>query len=67
MNEVVLKQVYEFIKYEIEWGNYPSMREISRGCNLGYEKVLDAVSILEARGKIEREEGVHRSIRIAAG
>jgi hypothetical protein len=67
MSETTLKQVYEFIKCEIEWGNSPSMREISRGCNISSEKVLDAVSILEARGKIEREEGVHRSIRIAAG
>jgi hypothetical protein len=67
MNEVILKQVFEFIKGEIEQGNPPSIREISRGCNLGYERALDAVSILEARGKIEREEGLHRSIKIVAG
>lgn len=66
MNETVLKQVYEFIKCEIEWGNSPTMREISRGCNISSEKVLDAVTILEARGKIERIEGMHRSIRIVS-
>ena len=66
MKEVILKQVYEFIKCEIECGNFPSMREISRGCDLSSEKVLEAVSILEARGKIERIDGVNRSIRLVS-
>jgi SOS-response transcriptional repressor LexA len=66
MNEVVLKQVYDFVKDEIGKGISPSMREIGEACNISFEKASEAVSILEVRGKIEREEGVHRSIRIVA-
>lgn len=65
MQPAILEQVYRFIEgYIRDEGMSPSMREIAKGCHLNLDKTLDAVSILEARGKIERIEGQQRSIKI---
>jgi SOS-response transcriptional repressor LexA len=65
MQTEILAQVYQFIVgYIREEGMSPTQGEIAKGCNLSSEKTLDALSILEARGKIERSEGEYRNIRI---
>lgn len=67
MTEMILRKVYAFIQNYIERNHFsPSFKEISEGCVLHMWKVLDAVSILESRGKVEREKGVQRSIRIVS-
>ncbi len=65
MTEKVLAKVYQFIKQYTEYvGVSPTLREIADGCHLSLGSVLAAVTLLEARGWIEREEGEHRSIRL---
>jgi hypothetical protein len=67
MTEAMLRRVYKFIeKYLEQQPDGPTLREISEGCNLQMGRVLDALELLEIRGKIEREKGVRRSIRIQA-
>lgn len=65
MQPAILERVYGFIEQYIrEEGLPPTQREIANRCKLSSEKTLDALSILEARGKIERIEGQQRSIKI---
>lgn len=65
MQAEILAQVYQFIVGYIRGeGVSPTQREIAYGCKLSSERTLDALSILEARGKIERSEGEYRNIRI---
>lgn len=67
MKEAILEQVYAFLEdYIRRVGGSPSYREISIGCRMTLDRTMDTLSILEARGKIERIEGVHRSIRIVS-
>lgn len=65
MTEQLLDKVYEFVEHYIEeFGVSPTLREIADGCHISMGSVLDTLSVLEARGDIERVEGVHRPIRI---
>jgi len=67
MTEAILRKVFKFIQsYIAQRHDSPTLREIGEACNLQMGKVLDAVTILEIRGKIEREKGVRRSIRLLA-
>jgi len=67
MKEAIFEQVYAFLEdYIRRVGCSPIYREIAIGCHMTLDRTMDALSILEARGKIEREEGVHRSIRIVS-
>ena len=62
-----LQNLYEFISQYIEGNGFaPSLREISAGCYLGRSTVLRYLTILEARGRILRQDGKARSIRIVA-
>jgi SOS-response transcriptional repressor LexA len=65
MQQSTLEQVYAFCEdYIRDRGTSPSVREISTRCGLTFQQSLDALSMLEARGKIERIEGTKRNIRI---
>lgn len=65
MQEAILEQVYAFIEDYIHKVDLsPTVREVAIGCKMSVERTLDALSFLEARRKIERVEGTHRSIRI---
>jgi SOS-response transcriptional repressor LexA len=65
MQEATLEQVYAFCEdYIRDRGASPSVREISTRCGITFQRTLDVLSILEARGKIERIEGTKRNIRI---
>lgn len=65
MSEVKIEAVYEFIKaYTAETGRSPSQRQIMKGCGMSKDTVLDALSFLEARGKIAWAGKVHRAIKL---
>lgn len=65
-NDPTAKSVYEFIKtYRREHGGIsPSTREIGEACYLGASGVLRMLDALEAWGKIFREKGIARGIRV---
>ena len=66
MTEKVLAKVYQFIKDYTELvGVSPTLREIADGCHLSLGSVLAAVTLLEARGWIVRDEREHRSLKIS--
>ncbi len=65
MREAILEQVYAFIEdYIRQVGFSPTVREIAIRCGLSLQKTTDALSMLEARGKITRVKGTQRNIRI---
>ena len=65
MSEKLLATVYEFIKQYTDYvGVAPTLREIAEGCHISLGSVLDALSLLESRGWIEREEGEGSLIKI---
>jgi len=60
--------VYLFIKDYIEQHTYPpSLREIGEGCFLSLPGVVRHLDRLEGEGKIEREPGRARSIKLTNG
>lgn len=66
--EEMMQTVYDFIvSYKDEWGGVsPSLGEIADGCYMSRSNVVRYLDILEARGHIEREHNVPRSIRLIA-
>lgn len=66
----LLDSVYEFIvDYKRQHdGVSPSYREIAAACGLkGQSSVVCALNWLEEEGKIERNDGSHRLIRVPGG
>ncbi len=65
-NDPTLKAVYAFIKsYRREHGNLsPSIREIGGACHISASHVITVLEALEAWGKIYREPGIARGIRV---
>ncbi len=63
--QATTEQIYSFIRDFIHRHGYsPSQREIARGCYLSVGTVFQHLILLEARGKIHREEGRARSITL---
>lgn len=61
----LLEQVYQFIvAYIDEHGNNPTLREIAAGCYIGRSTTYRFLDKLEAQGRIIREPGQARSIRL---
>lgn len=61
-----VKAAYAFIKsYRKEHGGIsPSIREIGSACYLSLSAVVSVLEALEAWGKIYREPGIARGIRV---
>lgn len=61
-------EVYRFIKAYLKarHGLSPSIREIAAGCHMHPSTAARYVDVLAAEGKIEREPGKVRTIRLAA-
>ena len=61
-----LEAVYGFIQTYIEdhAGLVPSQREIADGCYINVAYVGRYLDLLEARGRLTRERGQARSIRL---
>ena len=61
-----LEAVYSFIcTYLVDHNGYsPSLREIAKGCFISVSNVLRYVDKLEGQGRIAREPGMARSIRL---
>jgi hypothetical protein len=67
MTEKLLAKVYQFIKlYTEEVGDSPTLREIADGCHLTLGSALSAVTVLEARGWLVRDEEARWSIRLSS-
>lgn len=61
----LLEQVYEFIvAYIQEHATNPSLREIADACYIGRSTTYRFLDKLEAQGRIVREPGQARSIRL---
>jgi DNA-binding MarR family transcriptional regulator len=61
----VLEQVYAFIAaYIHQHSNSPSLREIADACYLGRSTTYRFLDKLEAQGRILREPGQARNIRL---
>lgn len=61
----LLEQVYEFIvTYIHEHATNPSLREIADACYIGRSTTYRFLDKLEAQGRIVREPGQARSIRL---
>lgn len=57
--------VYRFIQaYHREHGYSPTLREIAEGCYLNVATVLRHLDRLEGQGRIARDPGKARSIRL---
>ncbi|MCU0499225.1 MAG: hypothetical protein MUF87_17870 [Anaerolineae bacterium] len=60
-----VESVYAFLKRFIdEHGYAPNLREIARGCYMSTSTVTRSLDCLEAQGRISREIGRARSIRL---
>ena len=65
MNIEITEAVYAFIKQYIQqYGYAPSLREIASGCYLGTSSVLRHLDRLEAWGRLARDPGRARSMRL---
>ncbi len=65
MLEETTEAIYTFICDYIELHGFaPSQREIAAGCYISLGAVFNQLSKLEARGRIAREVGQARSIRL---
>jgi len=65
MNEQTTNTVYNFIQSYIQLHGYPpSLREIAVGCYLGTSSVLRHFDKLEAWGRISREPGRARGMKL---
>ncbi len=65
MTQSVTDVVYDFIKDYIQEHAYPpTLREIARGCYISTSGVTRHLDRLEQKGKIYREPGRARGIRL---
>ena len=61
----LLEQVYDFVSsYICEHASSPSLREIADACYLGTSTTYRFLDKLEAQGRIFREPGKSRNIRL---
>jgi SOS-response transcriptional repressor LexA len=61
----IVEDVYGFIGDFIKEKKYsPSLREIAEGCYISTAYVMRCLDILETTGRLTREPGKARSIRI---
>ncbi len=61
----LLEQVYDFVSsYIREHSNSPSLREIADACYIGRSTTYRFLDKLEAQGRIMRELGQARNIRL---
>lgn len=64
-NDLLAQEVYAFIaQYIAEHGYAPSIRDISKGCNISRSNVIRYLDRLEAYGHIKRDPGVSRGISL---
>jgi SOS-response transcriptional repressor LexA len=60
-----LDAVYQFIViYLDEHGYPPTMREMAEGCYINVAYVVRYLDLLEAQGRLTREAGKARSVRL---
>lgn len=60
-----LDEIYGFIRdYIAQHQRPPTLREIAKGCYTNTSTVLRCLDILEARGRLSREPGIARSLRL---
>lgn len=65
MSEPTTNTIYKFIQSYVEQHGYPpSLREIAVGCYLGTSSVLRHLDKLEAWGRISREPGRARALKL---
>ena len=66
MPDDTIERVYRFISDYLQQhrGLSPSQREIAEGCFINVAYVSRYLDVLEARGRLERERGRARSIRL---
>jgi repressor LexA len=65
MQHDTLQSVYNFlIRYMDKHGYAPSIREIAAACYIGTSTASKQLSILEAQGRIMRDDAKARSIRL---
>ncbi len=65
MPDTMTEAVYDFIRaYIAEHGFGPSQQEIADGCYMSRPNVIRYLDKLEAWGRISREPGKARSIRL---
>ena len=61
----MLETVYAFVKTYIQQHGYsPSVREIADGCYIHFSTAIRCLDKLEARGRLARDPGKARSIRL---
>jgi len=64
-NDALTETVYAFIQtYMGQHGYAPTLREIAAGCYISYTTVVRYLDRLEWQGRIMREPGRARSIRV---
>lgn len=65
MDDDVVESVYEFIGTFIEQNGFsPSIREIAEGCYISTAYVLRCLDLLGSQGRVMRDPGKARSIRL---
>lgn len=65
MDPGVVENVYKFISDFIGQNGFsPSIREIAKGCYISTTYVLRCLDLLESQGRLTREPGKARSIRL---
>lgn len=68
MDTEILEAIYIFIRdYIHQHGYAPSIREVAGACYMTPGNVHRYLDRLEARGRITRQAGVARSIRLVDG
>ncbi len=64
-SDELAQEVYDFICQYIEDHGYaPSIRDISKGCNMSRTNVIRYLDKLEAQSRIKRAFGVSRGISV---
>jgi SOS-response transcriptional repressor LexA len=66
MDQQMLEDVYTFIRdyTHTNHGLAPTLREIATGCYISHPTVLRYLDVLEIQGRIARQPGRARSIRL---
>jgi SOS-response transcriptional repressor LexA len=60
-----LEEVYTFVRnYIAQHHRPPTLREIAKGCFTNTTTIIRYLDILQARGRLTREPGISRSLRL---